>query len=129
MNKEVIWVNEAPKPVGQYSPATRLGNLLIVGGNGPIDAETGEVLRGNFKEEARLTLKNMQTVIEAGGSSLKNVLKVTVYLADIHNFEEFNKVFSEFFSDQESAPTRAVMGVNGLWGDISVETECLAFVE
>jgi 2-iminobutanoate/2-iminopropanoate deaminase len=127
--KEVIWTNEAPQPVGQYSPATRLGNLLIVGGNGPIDHKTGKVLNSNFEEEARLTLKNMRTVIEAGGSSLSNVLKVTVYLANIDNFEAFNTVYSEFFPDVKSAPTRAVVGVAGLWGGISIETECLAFID
>jgi 2-iminobutanoate/2-iminopropanoate deaminase len=127
--KEVIWTNDAPQPVGRYSPATRVGNLLIVGGNGPLDHETGEVLRGNFEEEARLTLKNMHKVIEAGGSSLSNVLKVTVYLANIDNFDAFNRVYSEFFPDAITAPTRAVVGVSGLWGDISVETECMAFVD
>ncbi|PLT33209.1 RidA family protein [Bacillus sp. V5-8f] len=128
MTKQVVWTNDAPQPVGQYSPATRYGNLLVVGGNGPINHNTGEVVRGNFKEEARLTLKNMQAVIEAGGSSLSNVLKVTVYLANIKDFDEFNEVYSEFFPDVKSAPTRAVVGVAGLWGGISVETECLAVV-
>ncbi|WP_051348830.1 RidA family protein [Peribacillus kribbensis] len=128
MTKEVVWTNDAPKPVGQYSPATRFENLLIVGGNGPIDHKTGEVLRGNFEEEARLTLKNMQTVIEAGGSSLSSVLKVTVYLANIGDFEAFNKVYSEFFPDVKTAPTRAVVGVAGLWDGISVETECMAII-
>lgn len=129
MKKEVIATDNAPKPVGQYSAATRVGNLLIVGGNGPIDPVTNEVLRGNFEEEARLTLRNMQAVIEAGGSSLDKVLKVTIYLTDIKNFDRFNQVYSEFFPNKENLPTRAVVGVAGLWGDISVETECLALVE
>lgn len=129
MKKEVVWTDNAPKPVGQYSPATRVGNLLIVGGNGPIDPKTGAVLRGNFEEEVRLTLSNMLAVVEAGGARPENVLKVTVYLTDIKNFDRFNKVYSEFFPDQRRAPTRAVIGVSGLWGDISVETECIAVVE
>ncbi|WCK53758.1 Rid family detoxifying hydrolase [Aneurinibacillus sp. Ricciae_BoGa-3] len=128
MTKKVVWSKDAPQPVGQYSPATRFGNLLIVGGNGPLDPKTGEVLRGNFEEEVRLTLKNMQAVIEAGGSSLTKVLKVTAYLEDIKNFDVFNRVYSEFFPDAHTAPTRAVVGVSGLWGGISVETECLAII-
>ena len=129
MAKEVVWTDKAPQPVGQYSPATRIGDLLVVGGNGPLDPDTGQVLRGDFEGEVRLTLRNMQTVLEAGGSSLQQVLKVMVYLADIRNFDRFNKIYSEFFPDLKSAPTRAVIGVSGLWGDISVEVECLAVVE
>lgn len=129
MRKEVVWLNAGAKPVGTYSPATKLGNLLVVGGNGPIDPVTQEVLRGDFEEEVRLTLRNMIECVEAGGSKKENILKVSVYLLDIKNFDRFNKVYSEFFNDPATVPTRAVVGVAGLWNDISVETECLAAVE
>lgn len=127
--RKVIFCESTPKAVGPYCDAVRVGNILVCGGQGPLDPETSEVYRGDFEEEVRITMNNLKRAVEEGGSSMDKLIKVNVYLTDIKNFDRFNKVYAEFFPDPKNVPTRVLCQVAGLWGGINVEVEALAYVD
>ena len=117
----------APKPVGPYSQGIVAGCLLFVSGQIPIDPGTGELVKGDFKAAARRALENVKAVVEASGASLRDVVKVTVYISDIARFREFNEVYAEFFSF-DPKPARAVVQVAALPLGADVEVEAVAYL-
>ena len=124
MEKELVFP-KGISPIGPYSPGViASGKLLFVSGQIPLNPETGELVRGAFKEMARQAIKNLLSVVEAAGGSAENVVKVTVYLRDMGKYAEFNEVYSEFFN--ESRPARAVVEVSNLPKGIEVEIEAIA---
>lgn len=126
--REVIFAENTPEAVGPYCDAVRVGNLLVCGGQGPLDPETGEIFRGDFDDEVRLTMNNLKAAAEDGGSSMNQLVKINVYLADIRDFDRFNKVYAEYFPDKQNVPTRVLCEAR-LFGQINVEVEALAYVE
>lgn len=124
MEKEFVFP-EGISPIGPYSPGVvASGRLLFVSGQIPLDPETGELVKGTFKEMARRAIENLLSVVEAAGGSVENVVKVTVYLRDIGKYGEFNEVYSEFFSGAK--PARAVVEVSNLPKGVEVEIEAIA---
>lgn len=96
----------APEPKGPYTPAiVASGRMLYVSGQGPVDPDTQEFVLDSFQVQARLTLRNVQAVVEAGGGSLADAVKVTVYLRDMDNFGELNTIYAEFFPEPRPART------------------------
>lgn len=95
--REIISTAEAPRAIGPYSQAIRCGGLLFVSGMIAIDPKSGDLLSGNFEAEVRLALDNLEAVIKAGGMGLENVVKTTVFLADLANFGKFNEIYAEYF--------------------------------
>lgn len=126
--REVIFSDKTPKSVGPYSDAVRVGNLLFVGGKDTRDPKNGEIVRTGIEDETRTCMNNIKAAVESGGSSMSQLVKVTVYLADIRDFDSFNKIYGEFFPDPKNVPTRAALEAK-LWGGISVELEAIAYVE
>ncbi|MEB3860967.1 MAG: RidA family protein [Desulfurococcales archaeon] len=124
--KRVIHTSKAPEPVGPYSQGILAGGWLFVSGQIPLDPETGEMVKGGFKEKARRALENLKAVVEAAGGSLEDVVKVTVYLADITRFQEFNEVYQEYF--RESKPARVVIQAAALPKGAEVEVEAIAYL-
>ncbi|MEM1873158.1 MAG: RidA family protein [Acidilobaceae archaeon] len=116
----------APRPVGPYSQAVRAGCLLFVSGQLPIDPSTGELISGDFAEEARRALSNVKSIVEAAGARLDRVVKVTVYLTDLKLAGEFNRVYEEFFGEHK--PSRSLVGVSGLPRGARVEVEAVAYL-
>lgn len=125
--RELIFAESTPKAVGPYCDAVRVGNLLVCGGQGPINPITGEIFRGSFEDEVRLTMNNLKGAVEEGGSFMDQLVKVNVYLADIRNFDRFNEVYAEYFPNQNNVPTRVLCQAK-LFGQINVEVEALAYV-
>jgi len=125
--REVIFAESTPKAVGPYCDAVRVGNLLVCGGQGPLDPETGEIFKGTFEEEVRLTMNNLKGAVEDGGSSMDQLVKINVYLADIRDFDRFNAVYAEYFPDHSNVPTRVLCEAK-LFGQINVEVEALAYI-
>lgn len=122
--KERIQVKEGPRPVGPYSPAIRANGFIFVSGQGPLDPKTREILRGPIPEQVRRTLENVKTILEAAGSSLEKVVKCTVYLRDISNFQAMNEVYASYFG--EILPARTTIQAGDLPGHIDVEIDVIA---
>ncbi len=127
VERKAIVVETAPKPVGPYTHAVQVGNLLYLAGCGPIDPKTGKVVRGTVEEQTRVVLNNMKIVCEAAGTSLKNAVKVLAFLRDIKDFDAYNKAYGEFFEYDGNAPARSTIEAR-LWNEILVEVEMVAFV-
>ena len=117
--KKIICTPDAPKAIGPYAQAIRYGELLFVSGMVPIDPETGELLTGNFEAEVKLVLENLKAVVEASGMSLKNVLKASIFMKDLANFEKFNEIYGRYFGD--ILPARETVQVARLPRDASIE--------
>lgn len=127
MSKNIIFTRNAPAPIGPYSQATSVNNLIYTAGQIPIDPKTGELSQGGIKDQTRLVLENLKAVVQEGGSSLSNVLKTTVFLKDMSQFSDMNEVYGEYF-DADSAPARSAVEVARLPKDVLVEIEAVAFI-
>jgi len=137
-NRNVIRTDRAPKPVGPYPHARRVGDLLFLSGIGPRQPLTGEipgvirdaagsVIEHDIEVQTRACIENIRAILEDAGSSLDKVLDVTVYLTDMErDFQRFNKVYGEFFADAQ--PTRTTVGVDSLPTPIAVELKVIASV-
>jgi 2-iminobutanoate/2-iminopropanoate deaminase len=126
MKKEIVRTDKAPAPIGPYSQAARLGNLLFVAGQGPVDPATRTVTAADIQGQTRQTLQNVKAILEAAGSSLENVLKTTCFLRDMKDFRAFNEVYAQFFTSEP--PARTTVQAARLPNDIGVEIEVVAFV-
>lgn len=123
---ESIFTPAAPKPIGPYAQAVRAGDWLFVSGQIPLDPATGKLVAGSVREQAAQALNNLRAVLGAASAGLENVVKATVYLQDIKDFPEVNRVYAEFF--QEPFPARAVMQVAALPAGALVEIEAVAYI-
>lgn len=121
---QAIHTEKAPKAIGPYSQAIKVGNLVFASGQVPIVPATGEFVEGGIQEQTRQALTNAQAILEEAGTSLKNVVKTTVYLSDIANFAAMNEVYAEFFT--QPYPARSAVAVKALPKGALVEVECIA---
>ncbi|KAL4869383.1 hypothetical protein BDV12DRAFT_168045 [Aspergillus spectabilis] len=126
MSKLHIRTNNAPAPSPYLSQATVVGNIVFCSGQLGIDPKTGKMLEGSVKDRTRQIFKNMSAVLEASGSSLADVAKVNVFLADMKDFKDMNEVYMEGF--QEPRPARTCVAVKTLPQGSDVEIECSAVV-
>lgn len=126
MQREIIVTDKAPAAVGPYSQAVRVGDFVFTAGQIPLDPATGQMVEGGIEAQTRQTLTNLSAVLEAAGTSLANVVKTTVFLADIGEFKAMNGVFAEFFP--EAPPSRSAVQVAALPLGARVEIEAVAFV-
>lgn len=127
MRKEVILTDRAPRPIGPYSQAIKVGPWIFVSGQIPIDPATGEVVKGGIREQTRRVLENVKAILEAAGASLSDVVKVTVFLKDLKLFREFNEVYAEYF--KESPPARTTVEVSNLPKGVLLEIDVIAYKE
>src|ERR687885_2167661 len=124
MMRRTVMAERGPAPAGPYSHAVVANGFVFVSGQGPIDPETG-TMPDAFKDQVRQTLRNVQTILEAAGSSLDDVVKVNAYVTDLTRFAEFNEVYKEFF--QDDPPARTTVGATLL--GMLVEVDCIAVLE
>ena len=122
--KKVINTNQAPAAIGPYSQAIKVGNLVYTSGQIPIDPATGNFVEGGIKEQTRQSLTNIKAILEETGLSLNNVVKTTVFLADMNDFADMNSVYAEFFS--KPYPARSAVAVKTLPKGALVEIEVVA---
>ena len=125
--KEIVTADKAPKAIGPYSAAVKAGNLIFTAGQLGIDPESGEFVPGGIEAETRQALLNLQAVLEAAGSSLKSVVKTTVFLRDMNDFGVMNVIYGEFFT--EDYPARSAVQAARLPKDGAVEIEAVALLE
>ncbi|MCG2907669.1 MAG: RidA family protein [Sulfolobales archaeon] len=122
--KEVVFTEKAPRPIGPYSQAIKLGNLLFVSGQIPIDPATNEVAKGGIKEQTERVLENVRAILEAANMTLDDVVMAFVYLSDMADFPQFNEVYSRYF--KERPPARVTVAVKSLPRDVKVEIAVIA---
>ena len=123
MYKTPITAAQGAPPAGPYTPALRWGDLLFVSGQVGVDPATGEPVAGDFGAEVRRVLDNVQALVEAGGSAMDKVLKVTVYLTDMAHFAEMNAIYEGYFP--EPRPARSTVQA-GLAKQFRVEIDVIA---
>ena len=121
---QAISTKKAPAAIGPYSQAIRVGNLVYTSGQIPIDPATGAFVEGGIKEQTRQSLTNVKAILEEAGTSLANVVKTTVFMADMADFADMNSVYAEFFT--EPYPARSAVAVKTLPKGALVEIEVIA---
>lgn len=122
--KTVISTAKAPAAIGPYSQAIQVGHLVYTSGQIPIDPATGQFVEGGIKEQTRQSLLNVKAILEEAGLTMENVVKTTVFMADMGDFAEMNAVYAEFFS--EPFPARSAVAVKSLPKGALVKIEVVA---
>lgn len=122
--KQVISTKAAPAAIGPYSQAVQVGNLVYTSGQIPIDPATGAFAEGGICEQTRQSLTNVQAILQEAGLAMGNVVKTTVFLADMADFSAMNEVYAQFFS--EPFPARSAVAVKTLPKGALVEIEVVA---
>ena len=125
--KQIIATDRAPRAIGPYSQAVRAGNLVFASGQIPIDPATGEFVAGGVAEQTEQVLRNLTSVFAAAGVELNQIVKTTVFLADMEDFAAMNEVYGRFFGAQP--PARATVQAARLPRDAKVEIEAIAVSE
>lgn len=126
MNKEVISTPNAPKAIGPYEQAIKIGELVYASGQIPLDPKTGNIVAGDIKIQTRRALENLKAVLEASGSSLDRVVKTTVFLKNIGDFAAMNDVYAEYLGGAKLA--RSTVAVADLPRGALVEIDLIALV-
>ena len=127
MIRQPILTKNAPAPIGPYSQAiVAKGKMIFTAGQVAIVPSTGEIVAGDIKAQTKQVLENVKSILEAGGSSLANVVKTTVFLKDMSEFGAMNEVYAQYFG--QSAPARSTVEVARLPRDVRVEIEAIALV-
>lgn len=124
---EEITTGAAPPSIGPYSQGIRDQGRIYVSGQGPVDPQTEEIVSEDIREQTARTLENVAAVVEAGGSSLDEVVKATVFVRDMDDYDAINEVYGEYMSDP--FPARSAVEVADLPIDIGVEIEVIARVD
>lgn len=119
-----ISTSKAPGAVGPYSQGIKAGNLIFTSGQLPIIPETGELLKGDIKEETRRCLKNVEAILKEVGATLENVVKVNIYIVDMGMFSSINEAYEEYFNEHK--PARSCVEVSRLPKDGNIEIEVIA---
>ena len=122
--KKVISTTKAPSAIGPYSQAIQVGNIVYTSGQIPIAPTTGVFVEGGIKEQTRQSLLNVKAILEEAGLTMANVVKTTVFMADMNDFADMNAVYAEFFT--EPYPARSAVAVNTLPKGALVEIEVVA---
>lgn len=122
--KEVVHTKSAPEPIGPYSQAVKVGGMLFVSGQIPVDPRTGDVVKGDIKEQTRRVLENIKAILEAAGYGLSDVAMAFVFLSDMSLFGQFNEVYAEYFKDKP--PARVTVQAARLPRDVLVEIAVIA---
>ena len=126
MNKEVVATDKAPKAIGPYVQAIKVGEFVYASGQIPLDPKTGNLVEGDIRVQTRRALENLKAVLEASGSSLDRVVKATVFLKNIGDFAAMNEVYDEFLG--QAKPARSTVAVADLPRGALVEIDLIALV-
>jgi 2-iminobutanoate/2-iminopropanoate deaminase len=124
---EIIHTDQAPKAIGPYSQAIRVGGFIHTAGQVALDPATGQLIEGGIEAQTRQVLQNLARVLEAAGSSLRHVVKTTVFMKDLGEFAPMNAIYGEMFGDHR--PARSTVQVAALPRGAAVEIECAAVMK
>ncbi|HEY0079405.1 MAG TPA: RidA family protein [Pyrinomonadaceae bacterium] len=124
--KQIISTKDAPQAIGPYSQAVVAGSLVFASGQIPLDPQTGEFVEGGIREQTEQVLRNLSAVLKAAGTSLEQVVKTTVFLADMSDFAAMNEVYARYFEFE--SPARSTVQAARLPRDARVEIDAIALV-
>ena len=127
MTKHVVESSNAPKAIGSYSPAIRVGQLVFVSGQIPLDPVTMQIVKDDIPKQVAVVIKNLEAILKECGSDLEEIVKLTVFLTDIKNFEIVILVMSEKF--RSPYPARSLVGVDSLPKGASIEMDAIAYLD
>jgi 2-iminobutanoate/2-iminopropanoate deaminase len=128
MEHTQISTPHAPAAIGAYSQAVRYGQFIYTSGQVALDPATGALVNGDVQDQTHRVMQNLQAVLESAGSSLHKVIKTTIFLAHMSDFQAVNSVYASYFQDGIK-PARSTVAVAELPRKAQVEIECIAFVE
>jgi 2-iminobutanoate/2-iminopropanoate deaminase len=124
MPKQQLTTTTGAPPAGAYSQGLRAGDFIFVSGQGPLDPANGKVVGESIEEQTARTIENIQAILEAGGATLADVVKVSAHLSDLTLFADYNRVYARYFPDPKPARTTVGSQLNG----ILVEIDAIAYV-
>lgn len=127
MKKEAINTQRAPAPVGPYSQAVRAGNLLFLSGQIALDPATGQLVDGDVREHTKRIMENLKAVLEGAGATLDHVVKTTIFLTDMGDFDAVNEVYGSYFA--AVPPARSCVQVAALPKGVPIEIEMIALLD
>lgn len=127
MTRKIIHSESAPAAIGPYSQAVHVGNTVYLSGQTPLDPATGKLVDGDISDQTRRVFANLSAVCEAAGGSLKDIVRMGIFLTDLGNFAAVNAVMRELFN--EPYPARSTIGVRALPVDASVEIDAIMVIE
>jgi len=124
MAKSIVYSSNAPEPIGPYSQAVQVGNMVFVSGQIAIQKSSGNLLTGSIEEETTQVMYNLGEVLKAAGMDFSNIVKTSIFLKDMNNFPKVNEVYGKYF--QTNPPARETVEVSRLPKDVNVEISCIA---
>lgn len=124
MKKEIITTENAPAAFGPFSQAVKVGDFIFTSGILPLDPTSGKKVGGGIENETKQTLDNLRAILEAAGFSLNEIVKATIFLTDMNDFEIVNSIYSKYFSGD--FPARAAIEVSGLAKNAKIEIEAIS---
>ena len=125
MKKKIITTLNAPAPIGAYNQAVLINNTLYLSGQIPLIPETMELIEGDIKKETQRIMQNLGAVLDAAEMNFENVVKTSIFLSDMDNFEKVNEIYASYF-DNETAPARETVAVKTLPKSVRVEISMIA---
>ena len=126
MQQEIIFTEDAPRAIGTYSQAVKVGNIIYLSGQIPLVPKTMELIEGDKKNQIKRVFMNLAAVAKASGGSLSNITKLNIYLTDLSDFPLINEIMPEYFS--EPYPARAVVGVANLPKGATIEMDAIMMI-
>jgi|TARA_A100001518_G_C1204095_1_gene47166 2-iminobutanoate/2-iminopropanoate deaminase len=123
--KKIIKTAQAPAPIGPYNQAVLSGNTLYTSGQIAIDPQTNELVIDDLEKETNLVMQNLKAVLEAADMTFENVIKTSIFISDMNNFQQINKVYATYFNE-ETAPARETVEVANLPKFVNVEISAIA---
>lgn len=126
MSKEIIYSAQAPEPIGPYSQAVKIGNLIFVSGQIAINRATGLIVSSSIPNETNQVMANLEAILKQAGTNFNNVVKCTIFLKDMSAFPVVNEVYGKYFP--ANPPARETVEVSRLPKDVNVEISCIAVI-
>ncbi len=124
--RSIIETKDAPEPIGPYSQGIRANGFVFLSGQIPVRAETGEVVEGGIEAQTHQVMRNLSAVLRAAGTELAKVIKTTVFLSNLDDFDRFNRIYGEYFGTAK--PARSTIQVARLPKEVLLELEAIAAV-
>ena len=121
--KDIVLTDRGPKPIGPYSQANKANGFIFVSGQVALDPKTGAMLNGDIRQQTERVMENLKGIVEAAGSKMQHIVKITVFLKDLNDFEAMNEVYARYFA--LAPPARSTVQVARLPKDALVEIEAI----